>query len=204
MKTIYTYAPYLVILALTAALITKCENLKDADKTISALQTENKTYKLENGKTAISAAVVTVPKSQTPKTAETKPFAKVESITKTVYETKIDTVFVPFKDSVKTEFSREGFFKTKDLSFKYTASQYGLGLQNMVIRDSLTLVHGVKRKWFLGEETRTVDISHSNKYVITTSVQHVEYKDPKHWTETGLFKFGCGLVGGLILRESIK
>jgi len=199
-----TWAPYIAILFLTAALFAKCQNEKTYKASINALQTENKAYRLSDGKTATSTAVITLPKKQAPKTPETKPFAKVESITKETAEIRIDTVYVPYKDSIDCTFKREGQIVVKEYSFKYRSDQNGFGLQNMIIRDSITLVHGVKRNWFLGPETRTVDISHSNKYLKTTSLSHVEYKDPVKWYETSLFKFGAGLITGVMIKESIK
>lgn len=204
MKSIYNLAPYIVILALAGALFAKCENEKTANKTIAALQSENKTYKLSNGKTATSTATIVLPKSQAPKIPETKPFAKVEGVTKETAEIRIDTVYVPYPDSIPCKFKREGVFATKNLTFNYRSDQNGFGIYNQIQRDSATYIHGVKRTWFLGPETRTLDVSHSNKNLITTSLSHTEYKDPVKWYDSSLFKFGAGLITGIIIKESIK
>lgn len=195
------WGQFILILVLLCVAVSYELKRKTDQNNISALQAENRTYKLKNGNIAISTRIITLPEKQAPKTPETKPFSKVESITKEEQEIRIDTIYVPYKDTIPCVFKKEGQFTVKEYSFKYRSDQYGLGLQNMVIHDSATYVHGVKRKWILGEETRTLDISHSNKYLITRSASHIEYKDPVRWYENGLFKFGVGvLIGAAITR----
>ena len=200
-NVLISIAPYIAIAFLALALFSKCQNEKTLIANVSALQSENKTYKLENGKIATSTQTVTLPKKQVPEIPETKPFSKVESIVSTVYETVIDTVYVPFIDSIPCVFKKEGQFSNKEQSFRYTVDSSGFGIYNQVIRDSLTIVHGSKRNWIFGPEIRTVDISHSNKYVIVRNLSHNEFRDPKKWYDTGLAKFVAGVTVGYAITK---
>jgi hypothetical protein len=71
----------------------------------------------------------------------------------------------------------------------------------MRIEDSLLIVTGTKRKWFLGKETNTIDISHTNKYISSGQVQHIEVVQKKQWHDTNLFKFGVGFILGVAVTK---
>ena len=71
----------------------------------------------------------------------------------------------------------------------------------MVIPDSVTIVTGYKRKWFLGSKTLVVDIKHDNPFVNPEYIQQIEVKEKKKWYQTDLFKVGIGLIGGIIITR---
>lgn len=130
-----------------------------------------------------------------------KKFTEIKTVTRYIDKIKIDTIKINYKDTVKCDFERYGQLKTKEYSFDYSSNNKGLKLSNFIIKDSLLIVTGTKKKWFLGKETNTIDISHSNKYIKSDSVIHIEVEKKKKFYETTLFKFGVGFVLGVAVTK---
>ena len=128
-----------------------------------------------------------------------KEFVKIKTVTKYIDKIQIDTIKVTYKDSIPCVFDRSGELKTKEYSFTYKSNQNGFTVNDFDIKDSLLIVTGTKRKWFLGRETNTIDISHTNKYVKSDSVQHFEVVQKKKFYETTLFKVGVGFILGALI-----
>lgn len=130
-----------------------------------------------------------------------KKFTQIKTITKYVDRIKIDTVVVHYKDSVPYVFERVGEIKTKEYEFAYESNNKGLKVSNLTFNDSLIIVTGNKRKWLFGEKVNTIDISHSNKYVNSKEVQHIEVRTKKEFYDTTLFKFGIGFIFGVVIMK---
>jgi hypothetical protein len=130
-----------------------------------------------------------------------KKFTEIKTVTRYVDRIKIDTIEIHYKDSTPCVFSRSGEVKTKEYVFTYNSNQNGFKIDNMQLRDSFLIVTGTKRKWFLGKETNTIDISHTNKYISTYQVQHIEVVPKKKFYDTTLFKFGVGFVLGVTVTK---
>lgn len=130
-----------------------------------------------------------------------KKFTEIKTVTRYVDRIKIDTITIRYKDTVPCVFERSGAIKEKEYSLTYQSNQNGLNLSNLEIKDSLLVVTGTKRKWFLGKETNTIDISHSNKYIKSDSILHIEVVKKKKFHETTLFKFGIGFILGVAVSK---
>lgn len=130
-----------------------------------------------------------------------KKFTEIKTVTRYVDRIKIDTIVVHYKDTVPCVFERSGELKTKEYSFTYKSNQKGFKVDNMQLHDSLLIVTGTKRKWFLGKETNTIDISHSNKFIKSDSILHIEVVKKKKFYDTNLFKFGFGFVLGIAVTK---
>lgn len=129
-----------------------------------------------------------------------KKFHDIKNITKVVQNVRVDTVKIVFKDSIPCIFERTGDVKQKEYSFDYKIDNNSANVINFkVTPDTLTIVDGSKRKWFLGKETNAVDVSHSNKYFYNSDVQHVEVKKRKQFYDTRLFNVSVGVIGGIFL-----
>lgn len=129
-----------------------------------------------------------------------KKFHEIKTITKVEQQIKIDTVTIVFRDTIPCDFSRSGRVITKEYDLGYKINNSYLKVCNLKIKDSLLIVTGTKRKWFLGEETNTIDISHSNKYFYDSNIKHVEVKTSKKFYETRLFSLGIGVLIGVSLK----
>lgn len=130
-----------------------------------------------------------------------KQFTKIKTITKYVDRIKVDTIEVRYKDSVSCVFERSGIVETKEYSMHYHSNQNGFKVTDLSLVDTVFVVNGTKRKWFLGKETNEVTVSHSNKHITTSEVQLVEVKPKKKFYDTNLFKFGIGVVAGVIIMK---
>lgn len=202
---------FVVILILSSLYFAKCQKENSHLATIEALKSENTSYKLKNGQLVTSAktliatndkqAIEIIGKTETVKEL-TEKFTKVKSITKFVEKVKIDTVQIVYKDSVPCQFEKSGSIATEDYSLNYKSNQIGVDISDLALaNDTVTIVTGVKRKWFWGKETITTDVTNSNKLIITSELQHVEIQPIKPFYNTTLFKIGIGiLAGALIVR----
>jgi len=130
-----------------------------------------------------------------------KNFTKIKTVTRYIDKIKIDTIEIHYKDSIPCVFERSGELKTKEYTFTYKSNQNGFSVNNMQLHDSLLIVTGTKQKWFLGKETNTIDISHTNKYILSDQVQHVEVVKKKAFYETTLFKVAVGFGIGVAVTK---
>jgi len=174
-----------IIIVLICALVSRCNN----DKITKHDTVEYKTVTTK--KEAIEAVKL-------PETI-VKKFTEIKTITKYVDRIKIDTIAVRYKDSVPYVFERIGEIKTDEYEFTYKSNNKGLKVSDLTINDSLIIVTGNKRKWLLGEKINTIDISHSNKYVNSKEIQHIEVAPKKEFYDTTLFKFGLGFILGVAI-----
>lgn len=172
-------------------------------------------YKLKNGKlvSTVEANELThaqlnllIDKQKEEYQLLLKKFNKLESTLAIISTTKIDTVYVPFKEVIVTEkpISISGSKLDKYYSFDYKVTNSGFSIQDLTIPDTLFAVAGYKRKWFLGKRTPTIDITNSNKYVIIQQVGFTKVKEDKKFYDTTLFKVGVGLLGGYIISQELK
>lgn len=176
-----------IILVLISALFSRCKN--DRITKHDTPQYKTVTTKKEAVKSAkIPDTIV-------------KKFTEIKTVTRYVDRIKIDTITIRYKDTVPCVFERSGTINEKEYSLTYQSDQNGLNLSNLEIKDSLLVVTGTKRKWFLGKETNTIDISHSNKYIKSDSILHIEVVKKKKFYETTLFKFGVGFVLGVAVSK---
>jgi len=172
-----------IIIVLIASLFSKCENEKNTKKDSPQFTTVTDKKELPIHDTII------------------KKFHEIKTVTKYVDRLQIDTIKIVYKDSIPCDFNRAGYLKTKEYSFTYESNNKGFKLNNVIIEDSLLIVTGIKRKWFLGREINTIDISHSNKYIVTDNIQHFEVKEKKKFYDTNLFKFGIGFIAGVAIMK---
>ena len=199
-----------VCVILLCLLFNKCENNNLQLANVDALNSQLTTYKLKNGQLVTSAKTLSYTNAQLKnsllgndkilKQVMAK-FAKVQSVTKYVTNTKIDTIAITYKDSIPCIFERNDAIFHEWYSLGYNSNQKGITITELSIPDSVAIVTGKKRKWFLGKQTQTIDITHTNPFVETESVQHVEVVAKPKWYETTLFKVGLGFLGGFLLAK---
>ena len=204
MKTkIKNTAIVIVIIFLLTFSIQKCQQHNTAVANIDALNSEILTYKLSNGQLVASKQSLELTKLQLEdlvisKDAELEDmanhFSKVKTVTKIVTVLKLDTIKVPFDVEIPCEFERNDIIDTKHYSFDYNLTNKGLSINNLVILDSISIVTGNKRKWFLGKETQTIDITHSNPNIKTTGLNHYEITNQKKWYKKDAVKMTAAVV----------
>lgn len=193
----------IVILFLLTFSLQKCQQYNTAVANINALKSEISTYKLKNGQLVASKQSLELTKLQLEdlvisKDAELQDmannFSKVKTVTKYVTVLKLDTIKVPFDVEIPCEFERYDLIDTKHYSFDYKFTNKGFSIKNLSIPDSISIVTGTKRKWFLGKETHTIDITHSNPNIQTTGLDHYEITNQKKWYQKDAVKMTAAVV----------
>lgn len=196
----------LVLLSLNFA---QCENNKTALATIEAQNSQISTYKLRNGQLVTSVQTLQFSNDQLEdlvlsQDAEmeemAKHFSKVKTITKVVTNTIIDSIPMPYEVEAPCVFEKTGIVENSNYNLKYFSNQKGIRIDSLNIPNTMTYVSGVKRKWFWGKETNTIDITASNPLVKIDSIQHIEIQEPKKWYQTNGAKMG----GAIIIFEVLK
>lgn len=198
------------LLIIASSLFSKCESERVQLANINALNKENNFYKLKNGQLVTSVEVLSYDKAQLKNSILLKDnrikelidkFNKVKSITRYITVTKFDTIELRYKDTVPCVFERKDSVLKEWYHIAYKSTQKGISITELSIPDSVIVVSGIKRKWFLGKQTQTTDITHANPFVQTNTIQHIEVVNPKKWYDTNLFKIGIGFIGGVLISR---
>ena len=177
-----------IIILLLSLLISKCNNEKYTKKDTPKYTT------VPNKKEALKVIYV--------HDTIIKKFHEIKSITKVEQKIKLDTIIIPFKDTVNCIFERSGELKKEFYTIGYKVNNKALEVTKFyIVPDTLKIVDGSKRKWFLGKEINAVDVSHTNKLFYNSDVQHVEVKKDKQFYDTTLFKFGVGFGLGVAVTK---
>jgi len=203
---------YITIAALVVALffsVGRCSHeQRTGNDNAAALTDSVHYYKNRLGTTTASIATLQLDKKQAKdlllkKDAElaalAKAFARVHAITKYEAVTRIDTVAVAYHDTVPCVFERSGEVKDKWYSFTYHSNQNGFTAANFEAPNTATVITGTKRKWFLGKETVTTDITNTNPYIKVTQIKAAEITIPAPVYKKWYVWLGVGLAGGYLL-----
>lgn len=199
-----------VLIIVVALLFSTCtynyNQLKLERKHNSDLIHKVENYKLKDG-TIIASTTVTeisenrikdIIKNSPVKTKQVaKKFHKVKEISSIEQKIVIDSIYVPFKDT--TDIVKIGEKIDSNFSFKYNISNKDFTITDLKIADTLTIIKGVKRKWFLGKETYTVDYLHSNKFIVSEKASVIEIKPIKHWYQNKFLWFALGAITTTII-----
>jgi len=128
-------------------------------------------------------------------------FAKVHSVTKYGTKTVYDTIAVPFKDTVPCVFERAETVREKWYGFNYKVNQKGFVIDSLVIPNTATVITGTRRKWFLGKETITTDITNTNPYIKVTDITSAEVILPAAWYKKWWLWLAAGALSGFIIAK---
>ena len=203
----------LIIAALVVALlfaVQKCNYIAgNADANLAAITDTVTHYKNKIGTTTASIKTLQLDNKQvkdllTKKDAELaallSEFAKVHSVVKYKTVTQIDTIQIAYKDTVPCVFERTGAIKKQWYSFGYRSNQKGVEIDTLSFPNTSTVITGTKRKWFLGKETVTTDITNSNPYIKVTNIKAAELVLPVPWYKKWWLWLAAGVAGGLLVN----
>lgn len=199
----------LVFALLFAFQIFKAE--KRAINNIAILQEKMKTYENKLGSLTATVGTLQITKRQLEQTILEKneslrsladEFSRVSSVVEIKTVTQIDSIPVVFEIPVPCEFTRTGIKKNEWYSFKYEVDQNGLSLSNFQTWTETTTITGFKRKWFLGRQYATTDVTHTNPNITTIYIRSIEVVVPVQWYDTRVFNIGLGVLGAAILLNN--
>ncbi len=128
-------------------------------------------------------------------------FSKVHTVTKFKTITRYDTIAVVYKDTVPCLFKRSGRVNDRWYGFGYRVNQNGFTLDSLTVANTATVVTGTKRKWFLGKEIITTDITNSNPHIKVTGITSAEIVIPEPWYKKWYVWLAAGVAGGFLLAK---
>lgn len=103
-----------------------------------------------------------------------------------------DPFFMPFRKS-------EPFYLISG-----SVKNNGITLDSIYMPNSQSVVLGTKKNGLFKKNDHIVTVQNTNPYITTTGITSYTIKDRKKWFQTGWFKFGAGVVGGLTLYRIVN
>lgn len=128
-------------------------------------------------------------------------FSKVHNVTKAEAEIVIQEVPILYRDTIPFNFERVDSVKTDWYKFRYVSNQKGLQIDSLRTWTSLTAITGTQRKWFLGKETVTTDVTFSNPYIKVTELKAAEITLPVPWYKKWYVWAAAGVIGGFVIAK---
>jgi len=130
-----------------------------------------------------------------------KEFLQLKSIAKYNTVTTLPGIPIIYHDTIPCIFERSGRLKDKWYSFTYQSNQNGFTVDSLSIPNTTTIITGTKRKWFLGKESLTTDITNTNPYVKVTGITAAEIDIPAPWYKKWWIWFAAGIAGGAFIAR---
>ena len=143
---------------------------------------------------------------------------KVQSQVKIVSKVKIDSVFIPFHDTLYIDTSNfnnnslQGLIKVpkhfsmsnEHYSFDGTIFKKGLILDSVRFDNQMTLTFGLKSVGLFKKPEPVLDIMYKNPYIHTSSLNNIVIKNQLKWYEKKPFFIGIGFVGGILTSNFVN
>lgn len=130
-----------------------------------------------------------------------KEFSKVKSIVKYKTLVQFDTIKIAYKDTTPCLFRRSGEVKENWYSFSYNSDQKGIKINALSTNTETTIINGFKRRWFLGRESVTTNITNSNPYIEVTQIKSAEVVVPEPWYKKWYVWLAVGVSAGFISSQ---
>ena len=128
-------------------------------------------------------------------------FKKTIAVIQSRQEVKIDTILVPFKDTIPCVFERFNTITDKYYQFDLKVNQIGSIVSNFELTpNKQTFVIGEKRENFLSNSELRVDITNSNKLFNQTNVKPIVIIYQKSWYEKPQVTIPIGFILGIIVK----
>ena len=129
-----------------------------------------------------------------------KNFKRPITIIETKQEVRIDTVLVPYKDTIPFIFNRFEKKVDKYYSLNITSNQRGNTVSDLTLTpNKQTIIVGDKRSSIFKDTELRVDITNSNKYFNQKNIKPIVIVYKKVWFEKPLVTIPIGIVLGLLI-----
>ncbi|MBC8437120.1 hypothetical protein H8D85_02230 [bacterium] len=134
-----------------------------------------------------------------------KDYKNVTNITTIKTVTKIDTIFIPYSDTIPCVFTTTVDVNDTYYKINATVSNEGLGINLIKFPNESSIIVGDKKiKGFLGITKGTeysISVEHTNPYMFTTGISHYTITTKKKWYQTTPFLIGAGFIGGVLIAK---
>lgn len=143
---------------------------------------------------------------------------KVQSQVKIVSKIKIDSVFIPFHDTLYIDTTHSDLNSFKGLikvprkfskinehySFNGMIIKNGILLDSVRFNNEMTLTFGLKSVGIFKKPKPVLDIMYKNPYITTSSLNNIVIKNQLKWYEKKPFFIGLGFVGGILTSNFVN
>lgn len=197
-----------VAILLLCMLFSQCSEKHRLQTNLTALSTENSSYKNKLGTQTMVAAKLLLTAEELQKTVIDKNqkikvlsagFHAIQYITTIKTNTKTDTIKIPFDVPAPCNFVREGAISKDWYSIGYKVDSLGVTIEPITIPNEQIIITGFKRKWFLGKTTAVTEVSNTNPLIEIQDVHSFETIVPKHWYDSKLLWLTAGFITGAII-----
>ncbi len=135
----------------------------------------------------------------------TAEFSKVKSVTKFRSAVNFDTIGVKFDAPVicmdtMPAWEKKGLLHSKWYSLGYKVTSDSLIISPFTTWTETTVITGFKRKWLLGRQTLTTDITTTNPHITISAIKSAEVVVPEPWYKKWYLWLVAGIAGGLLLK----
>ena len=131
-------------------------------------------------------------------TALAKEFSHVKSVVQYEQVTILDTISIVYRDTVPCVFSKSGNITSKWYNLNYKSNNKGFTIDSLTLPNQATVITGFKRKWFLGKETLTTEVTNTNPHITITGITSAQVVISSPWYKKWYVWLGIGLAGGLV------
>lgn len=127
-------------------------------------------------------------------------FKKKIAVVQTKQEVKIDTVFIPYKDTILFVFNRFERVKKDFYSLDLLSTNKGNTISNFKLKDNKqTFVIGDKKKSLFSDSELRLDITNSNPLFNQKETKPIVIVYKKSWYENPLITIPVGFGLGLLI-----
>ncbi len=125
-----------------------------------------------------------------------KEFRQVKYVLRANATLRADSIPIMYTERIPYDFERSDKIINKWYQLGYASNQEGIRIDSLYIPLSMTAITGVKRKWLLGKETVTTDITFDNPYISVTDMQAAEVVLRTPWYKKWYVWAAIGAAGG--------
>ena len=123
-----------------------------------------------------------------------KNFRRVDAAGNITSETTIDSIYIPYPESVPVQFRKEWLKEDHYFSISGISTQNGTTIDKIQLPNTLSFAIG-KRKTGLFSSEYSIEAVNSNPYIKTTGLDSYTFKVPQK-------RFGLGLYAGFGILEN--
>ena len=125
-----------------------------------------------------------------------KGFKKVKTANFINTETKIEKVFIPYKDTISCVFDKDFSLSNKHFSIAGNSSQTSVKINSLLIPNKQTVVVGKKQTGFFRSQYK-IEVTNSNPHVRVNKLESYNFKVSKK-------RFGVGFVVGYGVSDEFR
>lgn len=131
-------------------------------------------------------------------------FSKLKWITTTKSNITFDTISTELEEDIAAndtiDFIRQGKISSEWYSLDYKITNDSLTIAPFKTWTETTVITGIKRKWFLGEQILITDVTNTNPYITITGIKSVEVIVPEPWYRKWYVWLAAGAAAGMLIK----